>query len=341
MFDFISAYLSWPWALLALPLPYIVQRFMPEQKQGTCHALHVPFFKNMQALSQQNKSSNPINRWLLWLMWCFLIIALSGPQAIGEPLPEQKEGRNIMLALDLSGSMEQMDMQLNQRPVTRLAVVKVAASSFIKKRVGDRIGLVLFGTNAYLQTPLTFDRTTVQQMLEDATIGLAGQTTSIGDAIALSVKRLKETPLKSRVLVLLTDGSNNSGNLEPIKAAEIAKKYHIKIYTIGLGAEQQVMNGIFGPQIYNPSQDLDESLLKKMAHLTGGNYFRAKDSKQLSAIYQQINELEPVEINAEQFRPVYLYYPIPLTIAFFCFILFGFLPSFSKLVTTRLRKQHV
>jgi Ca-activated chloride channel family protein len=245
-----------------------------------------------------------------------------------------------MLALDLSGSMEQMDMQINQRPVTRLTVVKLAANDFIQQRQGDRLGLVLFGTNAYLQTPLTFDRKTVQQMLDDATIGLAGQTTSIGDAIALSVKRLKDTPLDSRVLVLLTDGSNNSGNIEPLKAASIAQKYHIKIYTIGLGAEQQVMNGIFGPQLYNPSQDLDEPLLKEISKLTGGNYFRAKDPKQLAQIYQEITALEPVANDSEQFRPIKPYYYIPLSMAFICFLLLGFLPYFSKLLKWQPRKYH-
>lgn len=340
MLDVIYTYLAWPWAFLLLPLPFIAQKLLSPQRHQMHQALHVPFFNKIQTLSASTHINQHYQKPLLWLMWFFIIIALSGPQWMAEPIAQQKAGRNIMLALDLSGSMEQLDMQINQRPVTRLAVVKLAATDFVSKRVGDRLGLVLFGTNAYLQTPLTFDRKTVQHMINDATIGLAGQTTSIGDAIALSIKRLKNTPPKSRVLVLLTDGSNNSGNLEPLKAAKIAKKYGIKIYTIGLGADQQIMNGIFGPQIYNPSQDLDVTLLKKISKLTGGQYFRAKDPKQLNNVYNEINTLEPVANDSEQFRPVHPYYYIPLSAAFICLILLEILPFLIKLFQWQPRKRH-
>ena len=331
MFEIISTYVACPWAILLLPLPWFAQKWLPPLHRLSHQALRVPFFAQLQSLNSNTHTQKHHKTLLLWLMWFFMIVALCGPQWVGEPIEQQKEGRNIMLALDLSGSMQQMDMQINQRPVTRLDVVKLAANDFIQKRQGDRLGLILFGTNAYLQTPLTFDRKTVGHMLNDATVGLAGQTTSIGDAIALSVKRLKETSPKSRVMILLTDGSNNSGHLEPMKAADIAKKYHIKIYTIGLGADQQVVNGFFGPQLYNPSQDLDEPLLKEMSGLTGGKYFRAKDTKQLGQIYQEINALEPVAQDSQQYRPIHPYYHIPLSMAFICLLLLGLYPHIEAL----------
>jgi len=275
MFEFI-----WPWGLILLPMPFLIQWLVPAKKQHTNFALKVPFYQHLKQLANYPLEPQKINL-LLWLMWILLVIAVSGPRWVGEPQPVQREGRNIMMALDLSGSMQQSDMKINNKPVTRLTIVKNAAKEFINQRKNDRLGLVLFGTSAYLQTPLTFDKKTILHMLNDATVGLAGQTTSIGDAIALSVKRLAKTPINSRLLILLTDGANNSGNIEPIQAAEIAKKYHIKIYTIGLGAEQLVMRTVFGPQVYNPSQDLDETVLKKIAKLTGGEYYRAKDSEQL------------------------------------------------------------
>lgn len=336
MFEFI-----WPLALLLLPLPFVIQRLLPAKDVHANFALKVPFYQHLKQLSNQNVEPQTVNLALLWLMWIMMVVAISGPRWVGNPEPIKREGRNIMLALDLSGSMQQSDMKINGRPVTRLTIVKNAAQSFIRQRKGDRLGLVLFGSNAYLQTPLTFDRQTILHMLHDATVGLAGQTTSIGDAIALSVKRLAKTPKDSRVLILLTDGANNSGNIEPMQAAKIAKKYGIKIYTIGLGAEQLVMRTVFGPQAYNPSQDLDETVLKKISKLTGGEYFRAKDSQQLKNIYNKINALEAVKIDLQVFRPISVYYYIPLAFAFLCFLLIVFIPFANNLIRLRLRSKHV
>lgn len=314
--------LSWPWALWLLPLPLLARVLLAAKEHPLAVALRVPFFKHLHHHEAQQKESK-YRLTLLWLMWALLIIALSGPQWVGKPQPIKREGRNIMLALDLSGSMQLNDIKLHAKPVTRLQVVKKAARQFIDQRRGDRLGLVLFGTNAYLQTPLTFDHQTVVHMLNDATVGLAGQTTSIGDAIALSIKRLRKTPNQSRVLILLTDGANNSGNIEPLQAAKLAKKYNIKIYTIGLGAEQVVTQSIFGPQVYNPAQDLDEKSLKEIAAITGGAYFRAKDYQQLKNIYQKINQLEAVTNKAEIYRPVQPYFYWPLALALLLFFLLG------------------
>ena len=179
-------------------------------------------------------------------------------------------------------------------------------SEFIEKREGDRLGLVLFGENAYLQTPLTFDLKTVQFMLDETEIGLAGASrTAIGDGIGLSIKRLRERPAENRVLILLTDGRNNSGVLDPIEAAKLAKHAGIKIYTIGVGADKQMRRSLlFGTQTFNPSAELDEATLKVVAKHTGGQYFRARSSEELVEIYNLLDKLEPVEDKPEIYRPI-------------------------------------
>ncbi len=217
-----------------------------------------------------------------------------------------------MLALDLSGSMELTDMLLRGRPVSRLSIVKRAAEDFVNERKGERMGLILFGTRAYLQTPLTYDL----MRIEDATVGLAGKTTSIGDALGLAVKRMQNIPKKGRVIILLTDGANNSGMLSPIKAAEIAKQDDIKVYTIGLGSEAdpRALNSFLFS--INASADLDEETLEKVAQITGGKYFRATDLSSLQTIYQTINHLERISQDSPTIRPQKDYYPWPLALAF-------------------------
>lgn len=314
--------LATPWVLIALPLPLLIWFLIPRVVLQLPIALRVPFYKAMFAIVDKKKTTltGQTQIGLFFLIWCLLVFAASGPRWIGEPRPLQREGRNIMLALDLSGSMELSDMLMNGRPVSRLAVVKAAAEQFVQARVGDRIGLILFGTRAYLQTPLTYDRQNVLLRLDDATVGLAGQTTSIGDAIGLAIKRLEEVPAKGRMIILLTDGANNSGVLPPLKAAELAKLDKIKIYTIGLGAEpdpRALGGGFFNP---SPSSDLDEETLQEVAKITGGRYFRATDTQSLQAIYAMINQLETVTQDQTTIRPQHDYYPWPLTIALFLFL---------------------
>lgn len=333
--------LVWPYALCLLPLPFLVIYVFPPCRNKSSRALKVPFYEELHPLVS-TVASDSKQKWVfLWLIWLLLVFALSGPQWVGEPQPVKQEGRNIMLALDLSGSMRMNDMKINNQTVTRLDVVKQTAREFIKKRLGDRIGLILFGTRAYLQTPLTFDRQTVLHMLNDATVGLAGQTTSIGDAIGLAIKRLQQTPKKSRVLILLTDGVNNSGVLTPKQAADIAKSHQVKIYTIGLGADKMIVQSIFGPQAYNPSLELDEKGLKEIAHLTGGEFFRAKDYKQLENIYQTINALEPVNADSKISRPRKDLYYIPVCFSLLVFFLLSFAPLLRLSIRqTQLRSSH-
>jgi Ca-activated chloride channel family protein len=220
-----------------------------------------------------------------------------------------------MLAVDISGSMATEDMEIDGDYVERLAVVKAVIANFAEARVGDRIGLVLFGTNAYLQAPLTFDVKSVNRLLIEAPVGIAGGKTAIGDAIGLAVKRLRLRPQDEKVLILLTDGANNVGEVEPRIAAELAARDSIRIYTIGVGADEMRMPGLLGRisgRTTNPSADLDEETLQGIADSTGGRYFRAKDPRTLMEIYALIDQLEPVEQEAEIFRPVQSLYFWPL-----------------------------
>ncbi|MCG8325261.1 MAG: VWA domain-containing protein, partial [Thiotrichales bacterium] len=216
---------------------------------------------------------------------------------------------DLMLAVDLSESMQQDDFIIRGQRVDRLTATKWVAGDFIERRVGDRIGLILFGERAYLQAPLTFDRETVRTLLYESAIGLAGGKTAIGDGIGLAVKRLREQTDTDRVLVLLTDGANTAGNVFPKEAAERAAGEGLKIYTIGIGADESLVQSLFGTRRYNPSRDLDEATLKAIAEVTGGHYFRARDTAELEQIYSILDQLEPVEQDVQRFRPrTSLYY---------------------------------
>ena len=244
-----------------------------------------------------------------------------------------------MLAVDLSGSMDQKDFELAGRRVDRLTATKAVASDFITRREGDRIGLILFGERAYLQVPLTLDRETVKILLMEAFIGLAGEKTAIGDAITLAVKRIhdQEEDAGEQVLVLLTDGANTAGEVDPMKAAELAAQVGLRIYTIGIGAEQlEVASIIGGRRRVNPSADLDEDTLTGIAELTGGRYFRATDTATLQDIYRLVDELEPVEEPESGFRPVKSLYYWPLAGAF---ALAGLLGLTGLLKALWLRRQ--
>jgi Ca-activated chloride channel family protein len=264
--------------------------------------------------------------WLGVLAWACLVAAASRPQWLGEPIELPVSGRDIMLAVDLSGSMEMEDFVLrNNRRVDRLTATKAVAGEFIERRTGDRVGLILFGRQAYVQTPLTFDRETVKTLLYESAIGLAGKETAIGDAIGLAVKRFREMQSSGApatagqsskpILILLTDGANTAGEVEPVKAAEFAAQEGLKIYTIGIGADQMTVPSLFGARRINPSMDLDEETLTAIADKTGGKYFRARDTAELEKIYRLLDELEPIARESKSFRPKISLYYWPLSIA--------------------------
>ncbi len=310
--------LTWPWAFLLLPLPLLIWFVCPRVRVPLPVALKIPFFNDMTGLVEQEKHAftKQTHVMLFFLIWSLLTLALANPRWVGEPLPLARDGHNVMLVLDLSPSMAVNDMRLHGRAATRLSVVKLAARAFVKNRPSDRLGLILFGEQAYLQTPLTYDHANVLLRIADATAGLAGKSTSIGDALGLAVKHLQQVPQAGRVIILLTDGANNSGLLAPMKAAELAQNAGIKVYTIGLGSDTdtQTFNGLFLSM--NAAAELDEDTLKAVAKKTGGRYFRSTNLSSLQAIYQAINRMETVTQSDATVRPQHDYYAWPLGLAF-------------------------
>jgi Ca-activated chloride channel family protein len=307
-------YLAWAWLLLLLPLPWLARRWLSAAPRAGLLALKVPWFAHVAGTGE-----GWIKRtWLAviaGLVWVLLLLAAARPQWVGEIETLPVTGRDLLLAVDISGSMDTQDMVLDGQAVNRLAVVKRVAGEFIQRRKGDRVGLVLFGSRAYLQTPLTFDTETTATLLDEAEIGLAGRETAIGDAIGLAVKRLREDAASERVLILLTDGANTSGEVEPLQATEFAAREGLRIYTVGVGADEMMVQDFFGTRLVNPSADLDEDALQAIAERTGGAYFRARDAEALARIYDQLDELEPVESDQEAIRPVDELFHWPLALA--------------------------
>ncbi len=306
---------GWPWAFLLLPAPWLIRRLLPPASDTGTDALRVPFFSEILALEsarqRQPRLSAAFLRLTVWTVWLLLVLSVARPQWLGDPVALPVTGRDLMLAVDISGSMERDDFVLRSGPATRLDVVKAAARQFIKRRTGDRLGLILFGTQAYLQTPLTFDGETVAAMLDEAVVGLAGKETAIG----LALKRFSRQGGDTRVLVLLTDGVNTAGEVDPRRAASMAAKEGLRIYTIGLGAESMRVQGILGTRVINPSADLDEETLRAIARDTGGRYFRATATETLEAIYDELDRLEPVTEEPEYFRARRSLYFWPLGLA--------------------------
>ncbi len=312
----------WPAALLLIPLPWLIYRLIPAARSEQA-ALRAPFFDQWQALDRASTGAQSRRQWLsllaLSLIWAALLLAAARPVLYGESITLPVEGRDLLLAVDISGSMRIEDMRLGNNAVDRLTAVKAVVGDFVERRQGDRLGLILFGSRAYLQAPLTFDTRTVKRFLREAQIGFAGNETAIGDAIGLSIKRLRQRPSDSRVMILLTDGANTAGVVEPTEAAAMAADNQIKIYTIGMGVDEMMQRGIFGTSFgsrtVNPSRDLDESTLQKIAELTGGRYFRARNPAELDEIYQLLDQLEPIDQEVETFRPQTSLFHWPLAFA--------------------------
>ncbi|MDH4874037.1 VWA domain-containing protein [Pseudomonas sp. BN515] len=308
MFEF-----AWPWIFILAPLPWVLRVLLPPADSGDA-ALKVSFLADLEGLIGRRARAN-LPAWRqqapFVLLWLLLLCAAARPEWVGEPQPMPISGRDLLLAVDVSGSMDYADMKWEEEDVSRLTLVKHLMGEFIDGRRGDRIGLILFGSQAYVQAPLTFDRETVRTWLDEALIGIAGKNTAIGDAIGLAVKRLRQRPANSRVLVLITDGANTGGEIDPLTAARLAAEEQVKIYTIGIGAdpEQSDVLGILG---LNPSMDLDEPTLTAIAEQTGGQYFRARSSQELEQIEQSLDHLEPVTQRASQARPAYSLYSWPL-----------------------------
>ena len=317
---------AWPWLLLALPLPWIVRWLLPPARQSGA-ALKVPYGTRLDAIAAQAGHAHAHGVGVLaWLAWALLCVAAARPQQLGELVRPPQAGRDLMLAVDLSGSMSDEDMQLGGGLVDRLTAAKAVLADFLDRRSGDRVGLIVFGQKAYALTPMTLDLDTVREQLDDSVVGLAGRETAIGDAIGLAVKRLKPQaaaqPSKQNVLILLTDGVNTAGMLDPLKAAELARDNGVRIHAIAFGGEGGGLS-VFGIPLHLPGggEDIDETTLKRIADLTGGKEFRARDTEQLAGIYAEIDRLEPVKRPGQSVRPRIERYPWPLGIGLACGLL--------------------
>lgn len=320
--DWLLATFAWPWWLLALPLPWLVRRLLPAARSGA-PALRAPYGDRLLAIGASTRPARARSVGPLpWLIWALLCLAAARPQQLGDVVQPPQSARDLMLAVDLSGSMDERDIEFNGRTVSRLTAAKAVIVDFLERRNGDRVGLIVFGERAYALTPLTRDLDTVREQLSGAVSGLAGRATAVGDAIGLATKRLQQQPAEHRVLILLTDGVNTAGALDPIKAAEIARDSGVRIHTIAFGGYGAGLS-VFGLPIPMPSSSdiTDEKGLERIATLTGGRAFVARDAEQLAGIYGEIERLEPVEMPGQRLRPRIERYAWPLSAALVCALL--------------------
>ena len=313
----------WPVVFLLLPLPYVIRRILKpiaENDNAGVQALRVPFFQSVEAFTLSGTRLNHRKTmWPLILAWFFCICAGARPVWFGDVSLVPQTGRHIVLTLDVSESMTAQDFNINGQELNRLDVVKLLADDFLQKRTGDELSLVIFGNEAYTYTPLTRDTQTVRQLLGEIDIGIAGNMTAIGDALALSVANVSKLPADSRIVILLSDGTSNAGVVGVDEALKMARKLGVKVYTLGIGAEAQTVRDFFGfSQQINPSADLDEETLRQIAQQTGGRYFRAKTTNDLKEIYDTINKLEPVEQKGGMYRPRTELFWVPLLLSMIC-----------------------
>ena len=316
--------------LLALPLIFYI--FLPRITGLHGEAISAPFIndiKNIKSIVKKghyyqkvkSKAVFSLKFLYLFILWALLVVASARPVYIGEPHRLKAENRDIMLVIDISTSMLQKDFQKSGRNIDRLTAVKTVVSDFIKNRKEDRIGLILFATRAFLQSPLTFDKQAVMDILLNTDAGMAGNSTSIGDAIGLALKNLKkENNKENKVIILLTDGEQNDGALSIDDAITLAEKEGLKIYTIGVGAKGGFLNGL----ISFSQPGIDETSLKMLADKTKGEYFRASDTFSLMQIYQKIDQLEPQSNsgNIVQEKKEFFYIPLVLALVMSIFLLF-------------------
>jgi len=251
-----------------------------------------------------------------------LVLTAARPQLYNVSRDVRSPGVDIMLCLDTSGSMEALDFKLGDEPVTRLTAVKKVVSDFIKKRETDRIGLVVFGDEAFTQSPLTIDKGLLLGLVEKMEIGMAGDRTAIGSAVAIGGKRLKDLKAKSKILIVLTDGRSNAGEIPPLAAAEAVRAMGVKIYTIGVGGKGPAPFRVktpFGTRLVHQQVDLDEETLKKVAETGEGKYFRAADSRELSKIYDMIDRAEKTDVKVKEFfhfKELYAWLLVPALLLF-------------------------
>ena len=300
--NFEIAYL---WVLWLLPLPILVYFIVPPFRLQSASLLFPSFSKAEEYTGEKARVSALIRKRnaLLWtaisLIWTLLIASLSSPQLVGKPELKVKTSRNFLIVADISFSMAQKDWEIDGEKVTRWEAVKSVIHDFIDERNGDRMGLIFFGSSAYIQAPFTPELKVVEQMLDEADVGMAGQMTNIGKAIVKGIQMFEKDTIESKVMLVLTDGVDSGTDILPLDAADLALKDSIQVYTVGIG----------DPTI--PGADLDEKTLEEISAMTNAQYFRAIDTERMAEIYEELNRLEPIEYEEEEYIPRTLLYYYP------------------------------
>ncbi|WP_417672105.1 VWA domain-containing protein [Roseibium sp.] len=291
--------LSFPWAVILLPVPLLLWAFLPPHREKVT-ALRSPFFaKVAEAAGADPRPGSVILSRLriqtlaALVVWTALVIALARPERVGEPIEIEKAARDVMLAIDISGSMDERDF-IGKDGVRqqRLDAVKQVVGEFIEARDGDRIGLIIFGSKAFVQSPLTEDLATVRELLDQTEVGMAGPHTVIGDAIGLSIRTFQASDIEQRLLILLSDGADTGSRMTPVNAAEIAAANGVEIFSVAVGDAEA-----------SGDMRVDVATLEDIAARANGVFFHANDEAALAAIYARIDEMKPRAVETLSFRP--------------------------------------
>ena len=291
--------LAHPWAFLLLPLPYLIHRLAPPYKEAK-DSLQVPFFRTLVDITGKQPQRGavilqrlPVQRLLLVVAWLLLVIAMARPELVGQPVERTKSARDLMIAVDLSGSMAAEDFTAEDgRTINRLEAVKAVLSEFVARREHDRLGLIVFGDAPYLQAPFTEDHATWLALLDETALGMAGQSTKFGDAIGLALKLFEKSETDNRVLIVLTDGNDTASRVPPVDAAKVAATRDVRIYTIAMGDPATV-----------GEEALDIETLERVAEVTGGAAFQALERAELEGVYAAILDIEPEQYETLVFQP--------------------------------------
>jgi len=285
---------AWPWIFLLLPLPFLI-RYQRRPQPANAIAVPAKLATALDTINGAQAGSRWLDNLFPWLCWMLLLLAIAQPSFTGNAISQTASGRAMAIAIDLSGSMEREDFTLDDSTTDRLSVVKAVAGHFIEAQKGNRIALILFAEEAFIASPLSFDTRAVSSYLHSAGIGMAGRSTAIGDALGLAIQSLRTDPASDKAIVLLSDGTNNAGTVEPESAANLAAELNINIHTIAMASDLEAT----GYQT-SPSADLDEDTLQSIAKQSGGSFFRARTTSELQAIYAEIEKLESAETKAPQ-----------------------------------------
>ena len=303
---------AWLWMFALLPVPILVRKLMPKFDSKSA-SLKVPFFREVAEQSFTTGAPSRLSIILAIIAWLALVTAAARPLWIEESVKIPITGRDLLIALDISGSMQQTDFSVSGG--SRFNAVREIAGEFVQRRAGDRVGLILFGSLPYLYAPLTFDVDTVVDFLAGSQVGFAGQRTAIGDTIGLAVKVLRERSAENRILILLTDGENSAGSINPVQAVQLAVQHGVRIFVVGIGPDQALV----------VNSGSSRNILPHIAQATGGVYFHASNSEALQDIYQQIDQYEPIEADEQRRTKATELYPWPLALCMTVIAVLAFL----------------